>query len=38
MSAIGKYPIHLQISVDGNAIYTFTINGVSTRSVTVNRR
>lgn len=34
----GKYPTHLQISVDGNAMYTFTINGVSTRSVTVNRR
>jgi hypothetical protein len=34
----GKYPTHLQVSVDGNAIYTFTINGVSTRSVTVNRR
>ena len=34
----GKYPMHLQISVDGNAIYTFTINGVSTRSVSVNRR
>ena len=34
----GKYPTHLQVSVDGNAIYTFTINGVSTRSVSVNRR
>jgi hypothetical protein len=34
----GKYPTHLQISVDGNAIYTFTINGVSTRAVTVNKR
>jgi len=34
----GKYPTHLQISVDGNSTYTFTINGVSTRSVTVNRR
>jgi hypothetical protein len=34
----GKYPLHLQISMDGNAIYTFTINGVSTRSVTVSRR
>jgi len=34
----GKYPTHLQVSVDGSAIYTFTINGVSTRSVTVNSR
>jgi hypothetical protein len=34
----GKYPTHLQISVDGNVMYTFTINGVSTRSVTVNKR
>jgi len=34
----GKYPTHLQISVDRNAMYTFTSNGVSTRSVTVNRR
>jgi hypothetical protein len=34
----GKYPKHLQVSVDANVIYTFTVNGVSTRSVTVNRR
>ncbi len=34
----GKYPTHLQVSVDGSTIYTFTINGVSTRSVTVNAR
>jgi len=34
----GKYPAHLQISVDGNVIYTYTINGVATRSVSVNRR
>jgi hypothetical protein len=34
----GKYPTHLQISVDGNAIYTFTVNGVSTRSVTASKR
>ena len=34
----GKYPKHLQVSVDANVIYTFTVNGVSTRSVSVNRR
>jgi hypothetical protein len=34
----GKYPTHLQVRVEGNVIYTFTINGVSTRSVSVNRR
>jgi hypothetical protein len=34
----GKYPNHLQVSMDGNATYTFTINGVSTRSVSVNKR
>jgi hypothetical protein len=34
----GKYPAHLQVSVDGNVVCTFTINGVSTRAVTVNRR
>ena len=29
----GKYPVHLTISADGNAVYSFAVNGVSTRSV-----
>jgi hypothetical protein len=34
----GRYPTHFQISMDGNAIFTFTIDGVSMNSVTINRR
>ena len=34
----GMYPTHLQISVDGNVIYKFTVDGVSTRSVMLNNR
>jgi hypothetical protein len=35
---VGKYPTHVQIKVDGGMIYAFTINGVSTRSVSVKKR